>query len=225
MTKKDKKNIEYVIKGIILIPGLWVIFESDFSWQYLLGLLFAVYIVPTIIVAMIPDKQTKKKKSNTINTSKQTTIRTTKSEVPTKEHNILRTDNEIFTLPFKKLTWREFERLCYLYYKAKGHEVQETKEGADGGVDLIYFDPIHNANVAVQIKQYSKPIDVNIIRNIDSAKKNHKCPLAEIITTSTYTQAAKDEAEARRIIWRDKNWVELFLLPWREKEAKKRKIS
>lgn len=227
MTKKEKKNLEFIIKVILLFPGLIIVFKNDFGWQYLLGLVIAVYIVPTIIVSRLPDKQTKNNRSININTSKNTIVSPAKAAVPKKEHNQVRSDNEILTLPFNKLTWREFERLCYLYYKGKGYQVRETKEGADGGVDLIYFDPVHNANCAVQIKQYSKTnsIGVNIIRNLDSAKKNHKCPLAEIITTSTYTQAAKNEAEARKIVWRDQHWVELFLLPWRDSEAKKRKIS
>lgn len=224
MTKKGKKNLEYVLRGIILIPGVWIIFENGLSLYYLLGLLFAVYIVPAIIVGMLLNKQTKKKNIKTTNTSKKSSLKTT-NLATTKNHNLLRSDTEILTLPFKNLTWREFERLCYLYYKGKGYNVEETNDGADGGVDLIYFDPEHNAKVAVQIKQYSNPIDVTIIRNIDSAKKNHKCPLSEIITTSTYTKSAKNEADARRIMWRDKNWVELYLLPWRNKEAKRRKIS
>ncbi|MFC5613717.1 restriction endonuclease [Metabacillus niabensis] len=41
------------------------------------------------------------------------------------------------------LTWREFERLCYLYFKSKGYKASETSDGADGGIDLIIYNKHH----------------------------------------------------------------------------------
>lgn len=64
MAKKEKRNLENIIRGIILIPGFWIIIENDFKWQFLLGLIIGVYLVPSIIIAVLPDKLINKKKTN-----------------------------------------------------------------------------------------------------------------------------------------------------------------
>lgn len=225
----------------VMLPTIAIILlliMNGVTNYYVLGGIFVIcLVIGGIATSYVPDmrrKENKNKNAYTGLSSKKKTPQKNNSSktqnlqnsnTPLKEHNLLRTDNEILALPFNTLTWREFERLCFLYYKGKGYKVKETKEGADGGIDLIYFDPKNQTNIAVQIKQYSKPVNVNIIRNLDSAKKNYDCILAEIISTSTYTQTAKDEADKRKIVWRDKAWIDLFLLPWREKEAKKRKLA
>lgn len=227
MTKNQKKGFASTVS---LIWMYWLITIQDEikaiippteNIYIMIGsILISGVFISTFIFNIFPSKN---KKSTVKTTSKKNNSNT---RTKTKQHNLLRSDDEVLTLPFEKLTWREFERLCFLFYKAKGYKVSETSEGADGGVDLVYFHPGHNAKVAVQIKFYSeKSIGVNEIRNLDSAKKNHKCPLAEFITTSTYTQNAKNEANSKKIEWHDKNWVELTLLKWRDKEAKKRKLA
>lgn len=72
------------------------------------------------------------------------------------------------------MSWRELERLCYLYYKAKGYKPQETPNGADGGVDQIYYHPQYRGKVAVQTKHYmnsNNQISVEKIRELNSAKR------------------------------------------------------
>lgn len=59
MAKKDRKNLENIIRGIILIPGFLIIIANDFKWQFLLGLIIGVYLVPSIIVAVMPKKENK----------------------------------------------------------------------------------------------------------------------------------------------------------------------
>lgn len=52
-------------------------------------------------------------------------------------HNRLRTDHEILKMSLGEMSWREVERVCFLYYKRKGYKPELTKQGADGGIDLI----------------------------------------------------------------------------------------
>lgn len=231
MTKNQKTSFA---SSVSLIWMFWLITIQD-EIKAMIPLTENIYImigsilisgifISTFIYNILPTKNKKQNKKSTVKTTSKKN--TSNTRTTTKQNNLLRSDQEILTLPFKELSWREFERLCFLYYKAKGFKVSETSEGADGGVDLIYFHPEHNARVAVQIKHYSnKPIGVNEIRNLDSSKKNHNCPLAEFITTTTYTQPAKNEANAKRIEWHDKNWVELKLLKWRDQEVRKRKLA
>lgn len=171
-------------------------------------------------------KKATKKKTSTKNKSTKTANKTTKTK-QAKPHNLLRSDNEILTIPLDELSWREFERLCFLYFKAKGKKPQETAEGADGGVDLIYFDRYHNANVAVQIKKYKSgnQITVREIRELKTAKNNHNCGLAEFITTSTFTNDALLQADKYRIKTFDGNWVQSNILKWRDIEAKKKNLA
>lgn len=131
------------------------------------------------------------------------------------------------TLPLEELSWREFEELCFFYYKAKGYKPCKTSEGADGGVDLIIFNRHQNTEVAVQIKHYKKgkQIDVKLIRELDSAKKNHGCILAEMITSSRFTNPALVEADRRNIKCRDIEWVNSKLLLWREQQVEKKDLA
>lgn len=227
MTKRDKTTLSNLLGLGFVLLGIYLWYKNQVGG--IIGF-FAIFIVattiPHILISLIfPDKKEQKKKQKNKAISNKPTIKieeSTSSSSNKKKHNLLRSEKEILSLPLEQLSWREFERLCYLYYKSKGYNVEETREGADGGVDLIYYHPKHRTKVAVQIKFWSKKaITVDEIRNLDSSKKNYKCYLAEFITSSTYTQAAKIEADSKHIEWHDKNWVELKLLKWREKEAKK----
>lgn len=90
-------------------------------------------------------------------------------------------------------------------HKAKGYKPRWTAEGAD---------------IAVQIKHYEKGnnVVVQLIRELDSTKKNHGCVLEEMITTSRFTQQARVEADRRRIECRGQEWVERKLLAWRDEQ-------
>lgn len=217
-----RKELREVIRGIIAIGGLyWFFMHSSKDWVYFFVIIFAIGILPDLLI------RPKKKNTSKTKTAKKSSGTPKKTSSPTKNHNFLRSENEILTLPLNELSWREFERLCYLYYKAKGYKPKETQEGADGGVDLILFDKKHNANVAVQIKHYvsGNPIGVEPIRELNSAKRNHNCALADFITTSTFTNVALLQADKFNIGTHDKNWVESKILKWRDQEALKRKLT
>lgn len=197
----------------------------------IMSIVFGIYFTLLNKIKSFFKPQSKKKERTKItkstSNSKRASLALDKVNAHTKQHNLLRSENEILTLPLNELSWREFERLCYLYYKAKGYKPKETQEGADGGVDLILFDKKHNANVAVQIKHYvsGKPIGVEPIRELNSAKRNHNCALADFITTSTFTNVALLQADKFKINTYHREWVESNILKWRDQEAMKRKLS
>lgn len=197
------------------------------SIYFLIFVIVSEVFLYCLIWTILPSKKSKKskkviksspsKKSTQINTAKKTAYTENNNK-----HSLLHSDKEILTLPFDQLTWRDFERLCYLYFKAKGYKPRETSEGADGGVDLIIYNKHHQTDVAIQIKHYQKgkQITVKEIRELATAKKNHKCILADFITTSTYTNAALVEADKFNIQCRQKEWVENKILRWRDQTAK-----
>lgn len=122
-----------------------------------------------------------------------------------------------------EMSWREFERLCYLYFEAKGYKPQATSQGADGGVDLILIDKKnYNAKIAVQIKHYKggKTITVELIRELYAAKNNHKCLFAYFITTSSFTKDALKQADKFKIDTFERSWVENNIIKWKNEKKK-----
>ncbi|MCR2823792.1 restriction endonuclease [Lederbergia panacisoli] len=191
MTKKEKRAISNVIAGLSLLVGLflyWSVFNSN-NYYLLFGLILATPVVERITYSILPDKKSKKRSTGKKVKNKSLT------NIPS---NRLRDDKEIIGSKLEELSWKEFERLCFLYFKAKGYKTRESGEGADGGVDLIIYNRHHKAEEAIQIKHYlnsGNPITVTQIRELNSAKRNHNCVLSRFITTSSYTKYALREAD------------------------------
>lgn len=209
MNNKSRKNLSNIFGGLYLISALaiWIVCKST-NIYILFGILITVPIIERLVFITIPKKETKK--TSTKNKSKVTS---------TKNNNRLRDDNIIIKSKLEELSWREFERLCYLYFKSKGYKASETPEGADGGIDLVVYNKHHKANEAIQIKHYMSSgnrITVKEIRELNSAKRNHNCPLAMFITTSSYTKNALIEADKYKIECKDIHWVNSNILKWKE---------
>ncbi|MCA0971352.1 restriction endonuclease [Halobacillus litoralis] len=227
MTKKTRRQrqgeVQTAVAGLVVMAGMWFMFEFDVtSIYYIFGLLIVAALAGGIASTFVPDMRRKENKGKNEYTGlpdRKRKASSLKAAVSKKgKSNLLRSEKEIMTLPLEELSWREFEELCYLYYKAKGYQPRRTSEGADGGVDLIIFDPEHNTDVAVQIKHYKKgkQVDVKLIRELDSAKKNHGCALGDMITSSGFTNPALVEADDRKIGCKGSGWVRMRVLAWRE---------
>lgn len=168
------------------------------------------------LYTILPGKKTKKSS-------------TSKKQVKKKENinsssNRLREDKDIIASSLEDLSWREFERLCFLYFKARGYRPRETGEGADGGVDLIIYNRHHKAEEAIQIKHYinsGNQITVERIRDLNSAKRNHKCVLSRFITTSGYTKDALKQADDYKMVCHDLNWVKNKIVKWQSRNRRK----
>ncbi|MGG0736959.1 restriction endonuclease [Niallia taxi] len=232
MKEKNKQKLGSFV-ALLIVFGLWQVRDSIVSISpifentiiYLFSSLFFGIFIGLFVSSLIPSKKKQNTRKNTSSKdkTKQTTASAKKDTNNTRTHSLLHKDSEILTLPFNELTWRDFERLCYLYFKAKSTNPRETSNGADGGVDLIIFNKHHKTDIAIQIKHYQKgkQITVKELRELNTAKRNHNCILAEFITTSTYTNAALAEAIKFKITCRDKHWVENKILRWRDEAAAK----
>lgn len=200
------------------ITGCYFVFykyESN-NIYYLFGILIVAVIVEEIVYSMLPGTRSRRRTSN-----KKRRANNESKNIP---HNRLRSDEVIMKSALEELSWREFERLCYLYFKAKGWDPQETDEGADGGVDLIVYNRDERGEEAIQIKHYihsGNRIPVTAIRELNSAKRNHDCILASFITTSGYTANALVEADKYRIETYDIHWVERKIVQWQKRMNKR----
>ena len=221
MTKKERKDIANILSIFILI-GLCVFWYRyyDSNYYILVGILIAHPFIYGAILNLLPSKRMKKSTVKTNKTNK-------KKSALGKTSNSLRPDDVLLTLSLEELNWREFEQLCYLYYKAKGCKPRLTSEGADGGVDLIIYNKTHKTEEAIQIKHYidsGNQITVKEIRELNSSKRNHGCVLAQFITTSSYTNPALAQADKFKIDCHDIRWVKSKIVKWQKEESMKRKL-
>lgn len=151
---------------------------------------FAILLVVGVVISTVGQASRKKKRKKP---AKKKTSHQKKKATNHKDSihrsNRLGSDTEILASAIDDLSWREFERLAYLYYKSKGATPELTKSGADGGIDLIYFSKEENSKVAVQIKHFSKnQITPAIIRETENAaRKNYKIYISEIFTSTRLT--------------------------------------
>jgi len=214
MNTKERKTLSNVIAGFYLITALaiyWFVLKST-NIYILFGILISVTIFERLVFMALPKKKTKKtRKKNKQNASS------------SKQNNRLRSDDEIIKSKTEDLSWREFERLCYLYFKSGGYKASETSEGADGGIDLVVYNKQHKANEAIQIKHYlasGNRITVKEIRELNSSKRNHNCLLAMFITTSTFTKDALLQADKFKIECKDIHWVNNNIVIWQKQQIK-----
>ncbi len=67
--------------------------------------------------------------------------------------------------PLEDVSWREFEQLIGEYFRRQGYKVQETKDGADGGIDLILKK--NREKILVQCKQWkASKVGVKVVREL-----------------------------------------------------------
>ncbi|MBW5447628.1 hypothetical protein GE107_16340 [Cohnella sp. CFH 77786] len=145
-----------------------------------------------------PAKKKRKKRSSS---RKKNNAKTVNKGTDNRRSKICRPDEVILTSSFSDLNGPEFERLLALYFRDQGYEVREVGVGGnDGGVDLVIIDR-RGEKTAVQAKCYANHnlVPVQTVRELGTAKRNHDCILALLITTSDLTAPAKKEAEQYRV--------------------------
>lgn len=98
-----------------------------------------------------------------------------------------------------------FEKLAQRLLRECGFsEVEVTKKSGDGGIDgtgKLRINGIFSFNVAFQCKRYKKPVGASDIRDFRGSLSTN-IEKGVLITTSAFTQAAKEEAssEGKRLI-------------------------
>lgn len=76
--------------------------------------------------------------------------------------------------------------------------VEVTQASGDYGADIICYDKQGN-KIAVQCKKYAGSVGIDAVQQVIGAKDFYKCSRAMVITTATFTPAAKNLAEKANV--------------------------
>lgn len=99
-----------------------------------------------------------------------------------------------------EIEWKLFEDLSAAYYQEKGIRAELTKLGADGGVDIKLFqDDSGRPTSIVQCKAWRSQVGVKPIREFLGVMTHEKISKGFYMTSSSYTQEAKEIAQANKI--------------------------
>lgn len=108
---------------------------------------------------------------------------------------------------FQDVAPSEFEDFIAYLFKENGYDQKQTGYSSDFGADLIVKR--EGVKTAVQVKRYFElhKVGVSDINQVVGAQQYYQCDQAMMITTSSYTPAAKELAEAAKVILWD--WYRL----------------
>ena len=96
------------------------------------------------------------------------------------------------------LSGTEFELAIALYLRTVGFEkVETTPASGDFGADLLISHG--RKKIVVQCKRWSATVGVTAVQEVHSAKSHYRANEAWVITSSTFTQPAKDLAKTTKV--------------------------
>lgn len=205
MSKKQKAVLLQLVYLLTFLISISYILLNKLDWMYLL----AALIFPSILTALInPFIPVKKKKTKIV-----------KKSITTNSKKKL-SDKDLLTANIDTLSGIDFERLMYLYFKDKGFKPETTPKSGDHGVDLVITDPKDGFKIAVQCKRYKENIGNEPIIKLDGGKKFYGCHGSLCITTSNYTNKAREFAEKCKVeLWNGLH-VQSKLDNWRKQKLK-----
>lgn len=94
-----------------------------------------------------------------------------------------------------KMSPYQYEHYVAQHLKNCGFvKAEVTPKSGDFGADILLTDK-DGTRMCVQCKQYSKPVGVKAVQEVIGAKAYYGCTRAAVITTSTFTPAAKELAQ------------------------------
>ncbi|WP_313799066.1 restriction endonuclease [Cytobacillus sp.] len=129
-------------------------------------------------------------------------------------------DKELLMTNVDSLSGEDFENLMFLYFKDKGFKPERTPRTGDHGVDLVIIDPKDGFKIAVQCKRHKKNIGNEPIIKLNGGKKFYGCQGSLCITTSNYTEKAKEYAKECKVeLWNGLH-VQDKLSNWKKQKLK-----
>lgn len=95
----------------------------------------------------------------------------------------------------------EFESYCAELLRANGFsEINLTARSGDQGVDILAEKD--GVKYAVQCKKYSSPLGNTPVQEVTAGRAIYGCHIGVVMTNSTFTQGARDAADATgTLLW------------------------
>jgi restriction system protein len=125
------------------------------------------------------------------------------------------------------MTGIEYEHFVAQHYRADGYKnVFVTKGSGDFGADIILYDKQTNTQkFCIQCKKSSSPVGVKAVQEVLGAREYYKCNGALVITTSTFTEAAKEMAGKTGVALVEKFTSSKYFPPPKRKKRKKKNTN
>lgn len=103
----------------------------------------------------------------------------------------------------------DFENWCCQLLRKKGYvDVRATRASGDYGADIIAEK--EGVRFAIQCKRYSEPVGIKAVQEAYSAKAHYACDVAAVMTSSSFTEAARKLASECRV----KLWGRTVIESW-----------
>lgn len=101
------------------------------------------------------------------------------------------------------LSGRDFEHLLVPVFKAKGYKVELTPSTGDWGADLLLTKK--DERTVVQAKRWKSKVGVKALGDVLRARDKYQATDMLYVSTSEYTDRAKEQAEASGIVLWDRD--------------------
>ena len=100
------------------------------------------------------------------------------------------------------LEWRRFEILVMLYFQNTHRDAKRSRAGADGGVDILIFQPGQTQPQAcVQCKAWNTyDVGVKPVRELYGVMAGDNIPKGYFITTGNFTKEASTFAQGKALV-------------------------
>ena len=93
-----------------------------------------------------------------------------------------------------KMDWYKFENLIRQLFEAMGMEVHVTQSSRDEGIDAVAYnktDIVHQAEILIQAKRYSKCVPTNDVRALAGSVEEKRATAGVLVTTAWVSAETK----------------------------------
>lgn len=101
----------------------------------------------------------------------------------------------------KNISPYEFEKECARILNKKGFNARATKGSGDQGVDVLAEK--NNIKIAIQCKQYSKPVGNKAVQEVIAGKNFYNAQYAVVVSNASFTPSARKLAAKCGVILLD----------------------
>lgn len=105
-----------------------------------------------------------------------------------------------------KLEGIEFEEYCKVMFESRGYKAKLTPPTHDYGADLVIVGK-DGMRIVVQAKRYKGLVGIEAVQQVIGSKAYYNAENCIVITTSYFTDAAKELARVNNVALCDRNFL------------------